>query len=72
MKVNVHLSFERSRCARNPLPRVCAADVGAQSIPMDATLIMEYGLRIVDLGCEMGDGGCEIGEKGEKGFLDYW
>jgi len=50
--VKVHLSFERSRCARNSQSRVCAAHIGAQSIPIDATLIVECGLRLVKLNQE--------------------
>ncbi len=72
MKVKVHLSFERSRRALKAQSRVCAADVGAQSIPIDATLIVDCGLRIVDLGCEIGDVRCEICGKGGKGFFGYW
>ena len=37
MKVKVHLSFERSRRALKAQSRVCVEDVGAQSIPIDAT-----------------------------------
>ena len=36
MTVKVYLSVERNRCATRPQFEVCAADVGAQSIPIEA------------------------------------